>query len=516
MSGNILRMAPAIKLLFFITISPGLYSEATSGTARITVDFNVSPKPDTLYLLKFPAITYKGFPAEEVFSAIREPSGLYLFEIGVGSEPELYRICRKEENDTTETLFKSFRGSSTEYFELTGDIYFCDGDNVMLAISKNKPEEPLTGRWFFDYKTQISGPGSAMHYVKLKSDSLLFRAYDGKPSFDEKLNYHHSQGSVRKIALSYLDNVRRQVPEPYFYLIRTDIIYHVTYYLFSKLENFYQSYRAGKGSAEAFKSAYESAIARHFTEQLENPDDNSANYIRFIKNKAAFDSFIAEAPEPVAHTADLLASQYSGRVRDRATVMHITSTFLEIPPALYAKAASVVENRECKTLLNLLGARAEGADAYNFELEDADGRLHRLSDMKGKWVYIDFWFTGCSACSYFFENALEEAERHFADDPGIIFVSVSVDKGKTRWINSVKGGKYTSGNALNLYTNGEGWKHQLVLYYAMDSFPSAILIDPDGKIYRYNTPDLLVRNAPDLIATLQAYMANKTTGGRRE
>lgn len=41
-----------------------------------------------------------------------------------------------------------------------------------------------------------------------------------------------------------------------------------------------------------------------------------------------------------------------------------------------------------------------GALVYNFSYEDAQGNEVQLSDFKGKWVWIDIWFTGCGACQY--------------------------------------------------------------------------------------------------------------------
>ena len=50
------------------------------------------------------------------------------------------------------------------------------------------------------------------------------------------------------------------------------------------------------------------------------------------------------------------------------------------------------ENKTYKEIASI------GAPAPNFELRDANGNLWKLSDQKGKVVFVNFWATWCSVC----------------------------------------------------------------------------------------------------------------------
>jgi Thioredoxin-like len=133
-----------------------------------------------------------------------------------------------------------------------------------------------------------------------------------------------------------------------------------------------------------------------------------------------------------------------------------------------------------------------GSAAFNFQLYNAAGRVVSLKDFKGRVVCMDFFFTGCSACKHYYNDCLQAVEDTFRISNNVVFISVSVDKDKAMWLNTLMSGNYTSvgrRNVLNLYTGGKGYDEDMVKYYDMGGFPVQLLIDPDGRIVAYKSDD---------------------------
>lgn len=65
--------------------------------------------------------------------------------------------------------------------------------------------------------------------------------------------------------------------------------------------------------------------------------------------------------------------------------------------------------------------------APDFTLSDLAGRSVRLSDFKGKIVFVDFWATWCPPCRKEIPH-LKDLAQHYKEQ-GVVVLGVSVDEG---------------------------------------------------------------------------------------
>lgn len=115
--------------------------------------------------------------------------------------------------------------------------------------------------------------------------------------------------------------------------------------------------------------------------------------------------------------------------------------------------------------------------------ENHKGGTTSLSDLKGKYVYLDIWATWCAPCKAEIPF-LKEIEKEY-HNKNIEFVSISVDKKEAydTWKNMV-----TSENlgGIQLYADNN-FESDFIMEYGINAIPRFILVDPDGNIVDANT-----------------------------
>lgn len=144
-------------------------------------------------------------------------------------------------------------------------------------------------------------------------------------------------------------------------------------------------------------------------------------------------------------------------------------------------------------------AKMKGKPAPDFSYENHKGGTTKLSEFKGKYVYIDIWATWCGPCRQEIPF-LQRLEEKF-HKKNIVFISLSIDAAKDhdKWKKMVTD-KNLGGVQLMA---DKDWKSDFPQAFGVNSIPRFILIDPKGNVVE---ADAKRPSDPELTAQLEALL----------
>jgi len=131
-----------------------------------------------------------------------------------------------------------------------------------------------------------------------------------------------------------------------------------------------------------------------------------------------------------------------------------------------------------------------GKPAPDFAYPDMDGQLVRLSDLRGKYVLLDFWELWCGACILAIPEMKQRADKYRAANVAIIGVTSENETGIRRIV------KANQLNYRNLLAS-----EKMIKDYGIDGRPTYVLIGPDGKILAYDDKAAIEKILAGLPAT---------------
>ena len=122
-----------------------------------------------------------------------------------------------------------------------------------------------------------------------------------------------------------------------------------------------------------------------------------------------------------------------------------------------------------------------GNQAPDFELKDETGKTVKLSDLRGKTVYMDFWAMNCGPCIHEFQNSLAELKEKYKDFD-IAYVYINVNDNEANWKKGIE-----TYNLKGINLMAEGWTDNPVCQaYNILGIPHYVLIDKEGIIVNNN------------------------------
>ena len=137
------------------------------------------------------------------------------------------------------------------------------------------------------------------------------------------------------------------------------------------------------------------------------------------------------------------------------------------------KAGMTAYFKESKEKLKLNNTLAPGFDYVNFK-----GGTTKLSDLSGKYVYIDVWATWCGPCRAEIPFLKKVEEKYHDKNIAFVSISVDVDKDLEKWKKFVEE-KQLGG--IQLFAD-KNWNSDFMKSFSINSIPRFILIDPSGKV----------------------------------
>ena len=117
----------------------------------------------------------------------------------------------------------------------------------------------------------------------------------------------------------------------------------------------------------------------------------------------------------------------------------------------------------------------DGEMAADGDLYDLQGKVHHLSDFRGKYILLDFWSRGCGPCIQS-QPELKEISRLHKDSLEVVSLSVETEKG---WKASVKDHPLAWNNWNDLQR-----RNGIAARYGVNGIPHFVLIAPDGHILK--------------------------------
>ena len=163
----------------------------------------------------------------------------------------------------------------------------------------------------------------------------------------------------------------------------------------------------------------------------------------------------------------------------------LSATLLSSALVLNACASTFEKKEETnKQTSTSSSSETKATQAYDFTAMDKDGKTVKLSDFKGKKVYINMWASWCGPCMREIPE-LEKVYQKYKNNKDIVFLSMTSpndaefknqspqDKSKDVILKKAKelGATYPVLFDVN---------DRFIINYAIRSFPTHILINSDG------------------------------------
>lgn len=134
-----------------------------------------------------------------------------------------------------------------------------------------------------------------------------------------------------------------------------------------------------------------------------------------------------------------------------------------------------------------------GGTAPEIALTDPQGKTRSLSELRGKWVIVDFWASWCGPCRKKFPELKALYDAYHA--AGLEVYGVSLDDKKEAWTMAIADLELPWLHVSSL----KGWDCPVAKTYRVTGIPKMFLLNPQGVIVGVDLPEQELKEKLDAL-----------------
>ncbi|MGJ1241762.1 TlpA disulfide reductase family protein [Sphingobacterium sp. UME9] len=467
-----------IFLMIFCFAKSVICQEAKSkGKLSVTVFWKQATPKDTLYLIINNPVNRKK-NLNEIKACLK--GGKYSFTADVSDTSGIFYIQKRRTHTNI--------GGVSQFDFLTKAQNWVAGDSLVFTFSHYA--EGGNGSTGAQYT--VSGRGATKYNLAKTIDSILIHSFDVEPvdCNQHQTIFNNPFTRQQAAAMQYLTDYKGKLTSQEYAALKANIDYFNGNLLFRRIADCYTG--TPDQEKRRFIALYKERINDLVPRPIKGSDLLNTNYIDFLMYKYANESkIINHGSLDISWLYDEIVRNEFGPVRDRL----VAKLFYRYRKpnnfkTILTDAMAIVKEHYSRELVMDYYSQLTGAELKDFALLDTNDQLVNISKFRGKVVVLDFWTVGCGACSALYQNVIRKIKLKLGDQNNIVFISINADSRKQRWIKGIDSGMFTDKDAINLNTGPQNMNHPAFTSNSITAVPTAILLDRDGKIVRFNTAEL--------------------------